>query len=178
MHSKGVSHLDVKPENIILVNSPDNDSEDATPTFKLVDLGLASLIRDKKFSSNGEGDKRYLPAEALEETVEFLDKVDMFSLGATLYELALGRALPSTDFQWQQIRNGELEMDTILHVPDALKHLIRGLLHPNPANRRSAKDIADFVEHALRPVPVEVAELQAEVEHFKQLWMKSQYQTM
>jgi serine/threonine protein kinase len=78
MHGNGMAHLDVKPDNIL---------EGRMGQYKLADFGLARSTG----LSNGigqEGDSRYLPPEALEDKRDIqLDKVDMFSLGMSLYQL-------------------------------------------------------------------------------------------
>ena len=57
-----------------------------------------------------EGDSRYMSLELLNDDHNNLTKSDIFSLGATLYEVCLGRDLPCDGPEWQQIRNGQLMM--------------------------------------------------------------------
>ncbi|KAG7025573.1 Wee1-like protein kinase, partial [Cucurbita argyrosperma subsp. argyrosperma] len=74
MHEKGVAHLDVKPDNIYVKDG----------VYKLGDFGCATLL-DKSLPIE-EGDARYMPQEILNERYDYLDKVDIFSLGAAIYE--------------------------------------------------------------------------------------------
>lgn len=57
-----------------------------------------------------EGDTRYLSREILEGNRSHLRAGDIFALGASIYELELGRALPSCGDEWQEIRDGDLVM--------------------------------------------------------------------
>lgn len=53
---------------------------------------------------------RYLSPELLKGDTRHLDKADVFALGATLYELATGTALPSSGLQYEKIRKGKLAL--------------------------------------------------------------------
>jgi serine/threonine protein kinase len=78
MHLNGMAHLDVKPDNIL---------EACQGQYKLADFGLAR-ITGTAAGIGQEGDSRYLPPEALEDRRDInLEKVDMFSLGMSLYQL-------------------------------------------------------------------------------------------
>ncbi|KAH6808472.1 WEE1-like kinase [Perilla frutescens var. frutescens] len=74
-HSRRIAHLDVKPDNIYVKEG----------VYKLGDFGCATLI-DKSLPVE-EGDARYMPREILNENYDNLDRVDIFSLGASIYEL-------------------------------------------------------------------------------------------
>ncbi|EYU35764.1 hypothetical protein MIMGU_mgv1a020413mg [Erythranthe guttata] len=78
------SHLDVKPENIYVKNG----------VYKLGDFGCATVV-DKSWLIE-KRDARYMPQEILNENYENLDKVDIFSSGASIYELARGSPLPES----------------------------------------------------------------------------------
>lgn len=64
---------------------------------------------------------------------------DIFALGATIYELALGRTLPTGGEEWQQIRDGDLVM--FRQYSNSLQHLIASLMHPDPLQRPLALEI-------------------------------------
>ena len=82
IHRNHMVHLDIKPDNVFTKNG----------LFKLGDFGLvtkASARRDVE-----EGDSRYMSMELLSGDSTDLTKSDIFSLGATMYEICLGRPLP------------------------------------------------------------------------------------
>lgn len=96
IHERGIAHLDVKPENIYAKNG----------IYKLGDFGCATLL-DNSLPIE-EGDARYMPQEILNEKYDHLDKVDIFSLGVSVYELLRGTSLPEAGHQL--LREGKLPL--------------------------------------------------------------------
>lgn len=86
-----------------------------------------------------EGDARYLAAELLRGEGDRLDKADVFALGATLYELATGGALPAGGPLWHRLRSGRLSLLPSVGAPMAA--LLRQLMAEDPAQRPSAAAI-------------------------------------
>jgi serine/threonine protein kinase len=83
IHGRGLLHRDVKPSNILV-----------TPARKavLVDFGLAKRFSDDPITDHGRvvGTYRYMsPEQARGEPLD--RRSDLYSLGATLYELLAGR---------------------------------------------------------------------------------------
>lgn len=99
MHSRQMAHMDVKLQNVLL---GDGD------VYKLGDLGTVAHADGSMEVT--EGDNRYLSREMLEGSRSDLRAGDVFALGATIYELALGRTLPANGEEWQRIRDGDLTM--------------------------------------------------------------------
>ena len=86
-HRRGVIHRDIKPSNLIL--DPDG-------RIWLTDFGLAKRIDDVSLSLAGAilGTPRYMSPEQAAASKNPIDhRTDIYSLGATLYELATGRPL-------------------------------------------------------------------------------------
>lgn len=144
IHSKGFIHFDVKTENILISKGG---------VYKLADFGLCARIQQKESSipKVEEGDARYLCRELVEGTfaMEQLDKIDVFALGVSVYEMITGEALPSNGFKWQQIRNGNLSWnrhhDDIPEASPNMKQLLGAMMHSNPAERPSAQQLTVFL---------------------------------
>lgn len=63
--------------------------------YKLGDFGCATLL-DNSLPIE-EGDAHYMPQEILNENYDHLDKVDIFSLGASMFELISSSCLPEPE---------------------------------------------------------------------------------
>jgi wee1-like protein kinase len=135
LHSRGIVHLDIKPENIL---------ESFSGKFKLGDLGMARLL-NKIIEDNDipEGDCRYLAKELLNDdpsqAIPDLTKADVFSLGITAYELVEGKELEKNGQQWQDLRDGQVlfSEESRSKFSNELLDSITSMLDPNPDLRPS-----------------------------------------
>ncbi|KAK4693689.1 hypothetical protein P7C71_g3760, partial [Lecanoromycetidae sp. Uapishka_2] len=80
MHSRNVAHLDIKPENILLVD------HDAYYKVKIGDLGLA---REGSYFGTACGSRPYAAPE-IARNERYSAKVDIWSTGVVIYELLAG----------------------------------------------------------------------------------------
>jgi len=152
IHSLHFVHFDVKPENILISKHG---------TYKLADFGLCQKIviqtdgagagtANDHIPTVNEGDARYLCRELIDGTfnVQQLDKVDIFALGVSVYEMINAEPLPSNGFKWQQIRNGNLSWNRCPERPETspnMKQLLGAMMHSNPAERPSALQLTTFL---------------------------------
>ncbi len=133
-HQRGVIHRDVKPSNLLL----DKDGQ-----IWLTDFGLAKRSDDVTLSMVGAllGTPRYMsPEQASASTRDVDHRSDIYSLGATLYELLTGRPVHDAATPHgviSQILTAEIVAPRKLRaeIPKDLDTVLMKALDKNPANR-------------------------------------------
>jgi len=93
-HVKGIVHRDIKPGNLFLTSRADG-----TPLIKVLDFGIAKTLdsdspESTSLTSSDDvrlGSPAYMPPEQLQNPRDVDKRSDIWSLGATLYELLCGR---------------------------------------------------------------------------------------
>ena len=148
VHSKGILHNDIKPENIMI------DSE-LTP--KLVDFGLACSVNPKFCVVGGEktdccegyvGTPDFSSPEMYNTGIKY-PASDIWSLGITLYDSATGEYSfdyppnPTNDDIAQTIR--DKQPNKLKTSNDLLNSIVNMALNKNPATRITAKQIKDII---------------------------------
>jgi serine/threonine protein kinase len=128
--------------------------------LRLGDLGhTRHAIKDKERDIE-EGQTRYCPRELIDFSLAKVDlmKCDIFSLGASLYELCLGRFLGEGGGgggvdEWHNIRDGILDEENLssnkegnVSYSKEWKELLRRMMFPIPAERPTAKDLLEKAE--------------------------------
>src|SRR5262249_1048482 len=143
IHSQGVIHFDIKPENIIVMKGEDG------PSAKLVDFGIAARLN--ALSGGRGGTLSYMAPELFQKNVSIHHRIDLYSLDMTCFEVAPGRyALEADDpeevIAWHQkgvISAGEWEE---VGLPRHLSEIIRKLLQKKASDRfSSAKVVLNFL---------------------------------
>jgi tRNA A-37 threonylcarbamoyl transferase component Bud32 len=94
-HAQGILHRDIKPSNVLLSSAPGGcEGLDIAP--KLLDFGMAKLLEgpsdDVSQSGTVVGTARYMaPEQAAAVRGSVSERLDVYALGAVLYELLAGR---------------------------------------------------------------------------------------
>src|SRR6185436_14423184 len=139
-HRAGVVHRDIKPSNIFLLSQP--DAPDAI-FAKLVDFGVA-LEDDVRLTRTGVvvGTPAYMAPEQARAEGLLDARVDIYSLGASLFELVAGRPPhvgPTAIATLARLVTTDAPRLTELVplVPPALDLLVSQMLATTPARRPS-----------------------------------------
>jgi serine/threonine protein kinase len=153
-HTLGVVHRDIKPANLLVDN---------TGRLWVADFGLAQVQSDARLTLTGDlvGTLRYMsPEQALARRVVIDHRTDVYSLGATLYELlTLQPAFSGADRQelLRQIAFEEPKAPRRVNkaIPDELETIVLKAVEKNALERYgTAKELADDLQHWLEDRPI------------------------
>jgi WD40 repeat protein/serine/threonine protein kinase len=153
-HQLGIIHRDIKPGNL-LVN--------ARGQLWITDFGLAQVQGGANLTMSGDllGTLRYMsPEQALAQRVTIDHRTDIYSLGATLYELlTLEPAFPGRDRQelLNQIAFQDPQPSRRLNasIPVELETIVGKAMEKNPAERyATAQEMADDLQRFLKDEPI------------------------
>lgn len=167
LHSKGVIHRDLKPDNVFL-------SDDGH--LKLGDFGLvrASSLARLTLDGSTVGTAKYLAPEQARGVEQLDGRTDVYALGCNLFEMIAGRppftADSSTagyvDLMKQHVEKTAPRLsDLVASIPTALDELVAEMLAKAPDDRpKSAAVTRDRLQAILdgRPQPMESDEEAAE----------------
>jgi len=131
-HRKNIFHRDIKPSNLMLT---------AEGTLKLMDFGIAKMAGEQKMTQVNKivGTIEFMAPELIEGKDASVAS-DIYSMGATLYEMVSGK-LPfesDTDFNLMQaiLKKKATAPDKLnASVPHKLSEIILKAMDKNPANR-------------------------------------------
>ncbi|KAK0240915.1 kinase-like domain-containing protein [Armillaria nabsnona] len=140
MHSYGVTHRDIKPQNILL-------SEDLPPIVKLTDFGLAKVVDEHTMLRTGCGTPLYMPPE-VHQNKGYDHLVDSWGVGCILFDMLTRYRpinLPSNDPRrneenWDPLIPWEVLIDA--EVAEEAKEFTWLLLRSKPEERMTMKNAA------------------------------------
>ncbi len=153
-HQMGIVHRDVKPANLLV---------DAEGRLWVTDFGLAQIQSDARLTMTGDlvGTLRYMsPEQALAKRVVVDHRTDVYSLGATLYELLTLEAAYSGNDRQELLRQISFEEPRPPRrwnraIPQELETIVVKAMERNPADRyASAQELADDLRRFLDDRPI------------------------
>lgn len=148
IHARSINHLDVKPSNIML-RRHDNQ-------IVLIDFGLSKQYDDvgSQTSSTPVGiSQGYAPIEQYRAggVAQFSPQTDIYSLGATLYWLIIGKTPPPAD---EILDEGLPPMPSYVSLPvkKAIENAMQVKKKDRPQNVKTFLDLFD-VKQSVSPSP-------------------------
>ncbi|WP_336951196.1 serine/threonine-protein kinase [Acinetobacter sp. AS167] len=151
IHSKGLIHFDIKPDNIMLSNR--NEA-------MVSDFGLTQLVNDDGLAWVSSVYTRIIPPEFIDGyskgDLSFDRTFDIYQVGITLYRMCCG----DTEFykQWDMLGSQDnfiksLKKGTFpdrtkypLHIPEKLKKVVNKCMHIDSTKRfQSALDVINAI---------------------------------
>ncbi|QCE02473.1 unc51-like kinase [Vigna unguiculata] len=138
LQEKNLIHRDLKPPNLLLASTA------ATPIMKIGDFGFARSLTPQSLADTLCGSPYYMAPEIIENQ-KYDAKADLWSVGAILYQLVIGKPPFDGNSQYQLFQN-ILASTELYFPPEALKELhsdcldlCRNLLRQNPDERLTFK---------------------------------------
>jgi serine/threonine-protein kinase len=140
IHERGMLHRDLQPRNVLL---------DEWGTVRIVDFDLAVSLDDPEMSDISKREVIAYMAPEATQGVRLDERADLYSLGATIYEMCSGS--PPHAGSWEEILASRLDGSPAPiareDLPDGLRGLIHSLLATDRDQRpRRAQDVVDRLE--------------------------------
>ncbi|XP_071964439.1 serine/threonine-protein kinase ULK3-like [Antedon mediterranea] len=157
LHSQNISHMDLKPQNLLLSNSYD-------PVLKVADFGFAQYVEIQINSESLRGSPLYMAPEIIINAT-YDAKVDLWSVGVILFECLFGKApFASKTFSElaDKIKSNEpIKIPSSIRISDQCHDLMFRLLQRDPKQRISFEEFFDHkfvdIEHMPSPQCIERA---------------------
>ncbi|MCH2363012.1 MAG: serine/threonine protein kinase [Planctomycetes bacterium] len=155
VHSRGLIHYDLKPENLLLSPSSSHNQNNGIPgsfEVKLIDFGLCEL-ETTPIGTRARGTVPFVAPEVIEQA-HADRRSDLFSLGASIAWSICGRSpFPGDNpAQWlASAREGRTEnlRDQVPGIPEKLAELVHRLMATNPEDRpESCRELIEVLEEA------------------------------
>lgn len=158
-HAIGIIHRDIKPSNLFVARAADG-----SPLVKVLDFGIsrAALTADLRLTATSAilGTPMYMAPEVLESAKNAEVTSDIWSLGATLFELLTGRPPYTGDTPVEIYAHIKAQPAPSLQSVDAslpapMSHVLDRCLQREPGSRfASIAEFADALAHAAWPPEV------------------------
>lgn len=140
-----IVHHDIKPANVLI---------DDNGNYAITDFGISSHRGNSRdgYDETQSGTMAYMAPERFREEYESIPESDIWSFGATLYELITGNVPLGEDGGAVQAEGGTPYAPITANVPSDIKKLIYDCLSVDPAKRPSAEYINRAAERKCYPL--------------------------
>ena len=141
LHNKKIIHRDIKPNNIFLIKNESNPND---YDIKLGNFSSAILINENDYKQIGT--IMYTPPEIF-KNLKYSEKVDLWSLGITLYYIYFGMSPYGLNVNLNLIKHtlyGKKLIYLFSNIPN-LDILFKKLMIINPNERMSHEEFFDYV---------------------------------
>lgn len=169
-HEHGVIHRDIKPSNLLLADDG---------RLMISDFGLARPSNKDALTISRSlvGTCRYMSPEQLDPTIGAVDRqIDVYALGATLYELLAFRPMFGAENDREVMRH-VLQTEPLppsrfcRQIPDELETICLKAVEKNRDMRyATARDLGDDLRRWLLGVPIQAKKLSAPVRTLR--WLR------
>lgn len=149
LHERGISHRDVKPENVLIGQNG---------KVKLADFGMCYWRRPggDRITRQHCGTPQYAAPEIMRKAAYVPEQADMWACGVMLYAM-LTRTLPFVGHDWTDLKYNIVHADpgaitrahSLSHVSEGTLHLMRSLLAIRPSQRPTPSDAVELLDDAL-----------------------------
>lgn len=152
-HSRGITHLDLKPANVLL-----SSTVDLRPGVKLTDFGIShveSAEEDSQVRESSAGTPLYMAPEQFNGKFrDFGPWTDLYALGCMAWELACGEPPfeggSFVELAYKHLRMDPPVFDPIIDVPDAFEGWLMKAISKDPSQRFLRAADAAFALSAMR----------------------------
>ncbi|MCD8393965.1 MAG: serine/threonine protein kinase [Bacteroidales bacterium] len=133
--SPTIVHHDIKPANVLV---------DDNSNYAITDFGISSHrgLNREGYDNSASGTMAYMAPERFRDDYESMPESDIWSLGATLYELITGHVPFGEDGGMAQLKGQHPVQPIKKPIPKDVKKLVYDCLDLDPKKRPSAQTIA------------------------------------
>lgn len=140
-----IVHHDIKPANVLI---------DDSNNYAITDFGISSHrgLNREGYDESQSGTMAYMAPERFKEDYESTPESDIWSFGATLYELITGKVPFGENGGLSQLESNSACPQIANNVPSDMKKLIYDCLSLDPVKRPSATTIHKAAESRCYPL--------------------------